>query len=134
MKTNPLLSDSQFPQFAQITPAHVLPALEQVLTENRATIESLCDATDPPTWENFAEPLETLDQKVDHLWSPVSHINAVRDSEELRTEVEKALPMLSAYATELGQNSQLYDKFRALADAPEFDRFDTARRTAIVDF
>lgn len=131
MKPNPLLSDSQFPLFAQISPDHVIPAMEQVLSENRARIQALCDDPAPPAWDTFAEPLEALDERLEHLWSPVSHINAVRDSDALRAEVEKAMPMLSAYATEIGQNQALYDKFKALADAPDFANLDQARRQTI---
>ncbi len=131
MKTNPLLSDSHFPLFAQITPADVIPAMEQVLSANRARILALCEDATAPSWARFIEPLEDLDEKLEHIWSPVSHLNAVRDSDELRAAVEQALPMLSAYSTEIGQNQQLYDRFRTLAAAPEFDELEQAQRKTI---
>ena len=58
-------------------------------------------------------------------WSPVSHLNAVCNSAELREAYESCLPALSAYATELGQNRELFQAYQALAASPA-----AARRTA----
>ncbi len=131
MKNNPLLSDAIFPLFEHIETRHLIPALEDTLSQNRERIDTLCGATDTPNWENFVEPLEDLSEKIERLWSPVSHINAVKDSDALRTEVEKALPMLSAYSTEMGQNDALYEKFKVLANAPDFSGLTQAQRTTI---
>ena len=38
---NPLLGQEPLPQFLQIRPEHVEPAVREVLTENRARIEEL---------------------------------------------------------------------------------------------
>ncbi len=131
MKNNPLLSDKPFPAFTKIHPEHILPALEHVLAENRHAVELLCQDDQAPSWQEFTEPLETLGEKIDRMWSPVSHLSAVQDSDLLRAEVEKALALLSAYSTELGQNSTLYEKFSALASADEFKTLSQAQRTMI---
>ena len=131
MKSNPLLSESTFPLFEHIKARHIIPALESVLVKNSEKIASLCNAPEDPDWNNFAEPLESLGEKIEHLWSPVSHLNSVRDSDVLRAEVEKALPLLSAYSTEMGQNSALFEKFKALATAPEFSELTQAQRKTI---
>lgn len=131
MNNNPLLGDDTFPLFEHIETRHLIPALKETLSKNRARIDALCNTTDAPTWDNFVEPLEDLNEGIEHLWSPVSHINAVKDSEALRTEIEKALPMLSAYSTEMGQNSALYKNFKALADAPGFSNLAQAQRKTI---
>ncbi len=131
MKNNPLLSDNTFPLFEHIQTQHLIPALEKVLTSNRKHIDALCASPNTPDWQNFVDPLEALNEHIEHLWSPVSHLNAVKDSEALRSEIEKALPMLSAYSTEMGQNSKLYEKFKALADAAEFSDLTQAQRKTI---
>ena len=50
-------------------------------------------------------------------WSPVSHLNAVCNSAELREAYEGCLPALSAYSTEMGQNRELFQAFEALANS-----------------
>ena len=131
MKNNPLLSDARFPLFEQINTQHLIPALEETLDKNRKCIDALCISSEVPDWSNFVDPLEDLNEKIEHLWSPVSHLNAVKDSDALRNEIEKALPMLSAYSTEMGQNSTLYKKFKTLSDAPGFSDLTQAQRKTI---
>lgn len=131
METNPLLSNPKFPLFEQIKTQHILPALEKVLDNNRSAIKTLCESSEQPAWHNFVEPLETLGEKIDQVWSPVSHLNGVKDSDDLRAEVEKALPLLSAYSTELGQNRALFEKFKALAETEYFTTLGPAQRTTI---
>ncbi len=131
MQANPLLSTAQFPPFEQINPEHILPALEQVLDNNRAEIELLCKTDQSPSWTNFVEPLGTLDERIARVWSPVSHLNGVKDSDALRAQVQQALPLLSAYATELGQNKALFKKFKNLKSSKNFASLDQAQRKTI---
>ena len=39
---NPLLDFSGLPRFSDITPEHVLPAMEQLIAEARAAIAKVC--------------------------------------------------------------------------------------------
>ena len=65
------------------------------------------------------------------MWSPVSHLNAVKDSEELRHAYEACLPKLTDYASEMGQNRGLFEKLSQLKQQKEFDSFDDAKKQSI---
>ena len=112
--TNPLLGQEPLPQFTSIRAEHVEPAVRQLLTENRAALERLA-GSDPPTFASVVEPLEELHHRVSRTWSPVSHLNAVVNSDALRAGYNACLPLLSAYQTDLAQNEPLYRAFRAIA-------------------
>lgn len=131
MNENPLLDCKPYPRFDQIKPEHILPALKDVLAQSRAVIEQLADAPQPPTWENFVEPLEAIDDQLEQLWSPVSHLNSIQDTEALRDAVEAALPILSDYSAEVGQNQGLYTKFEALANSEQFSQLNVAQKAVI---
>ena len=103
-KSNPLLDVNQLPEFSAIRPAHVNPAIDQVLARNRDLIEKLQANAGRATWENFVQPMEDMEDYLSKVWSPVSHLNAVKDSDDLRREYEVCLPKLAAYSTEIGQN------------------------------
>jgi oligopeptidase A len=60
-------------------------------------------------------PLEELRHRIARTWSPVSHLNAVQNSEGLRTHYNACLPLLSAYHTDLAQSEPLYQAFRTIA-------------------
>jgi oligopeptidase A len=81
---NPLLETGDLPAFDRIAAGHVVPAVEQTLRETRASIERLLDSGGPYSWDDLLAPLELALERLQRVWSPVSHLNAVRNSEDLR--------------------------------------------------
>ena len=88
--------------FSQIKPEHVIPAIDQLLADARSSVEQHLQATQDYTWKNLVEPLEDANDKLFKAWSPVSHMNSVVNSDELRDAYNACLPKLSAYSTEMG--------------------------------
>ena len=126
---NPLLDFSGLPRFAEIRPEHVAPALDRLLAEGREVIAALAAA--PPTWEAFVAPLEDANERIGRAWGQVSHLHAVLDSPELRDAYNANLPKVTQYWTELGQNPQLHEKYKALAGSPAFSSLSRARRRIV---
>ena len=112
---NPLLGQEPLPQFLKIRPEHVLPAVQELLAENRARIEELA-LQSTPTFASVVEPLEELQHRISRAWSPVSHLNAVLNSDALRAGYNACLPLLSAYQTDLAQSEPLFNAYRTVAD------------------
>jgi oligopeptidase A len=112
---NPLLGQDSLPQFKRIRPEHVEPAVRELLSENRARIGALALLA-APTFASVVEPLEELHHRIARTWSPVSHLNAVLNSEALRAGYNACLPLLSAYQTDLAQSEPLYRAYRAIAE------------------
>ncbi len=135
---NPLLINALLPLFSQIKPEHVEPAIDQLLAEARAIVEELLQTRKNYSWEKLIEPLETVENALHKAWSPVSHLNAVLNSEELRAAYNACLPKLSDYGTEMGQNKALFNAYRIISKSSEFSEFDDAQqkiiRNALRDF
>ncbi len=126
---NPLLESLRLPAFDRIEPAHLMPALEVVLEDNTRVLDTVAAAE--PDWEAVVVPLEAAGDRLSRVWSPVSHLHAVRDSAALREVYEAALPKLSAYYSAYGQHQGLFEAYRRLAESPEFASFEPERRAAI---
>ena len=112
---NPLLAQEPLPPFPRIRPEHVEPGVRDALSHARARIEEIA-ARDAPTFATIVEPLEELQHRVSRTWSPVSHLNAVLNSDALRTAYNTCLPLLSAYQTDLAQSEPLYQAYRAIEE------------------
>lgn len=115
-QNNPLLDISGLPPFSQIKPEHVTPALDVVLQENRAWLEQTLSSQTCFTWNNLVAPLNEAGNRLERTWSPVSHMNAVVNTDELRKEYNANLSRLSDYHTDLGQNEQLYNAIKAIRE------------------
>ncbi len=120
--SNPLLEQTGLPAFSHIRPQHVEPAIDQLLAENRRRIAELLDSVKKPTWQNLVEPIEEWEDRLGRVWSPVSHMNSVMNSDELRAAYNACLPKLSDYGSEMGHNDRLYAAYKAVAaDAEQLD-------------
>ncbi|HUN70502.1 MAG TPA: M3 family metallopeptidase [Burkholderiales bacterium] len=127
--SNPLLDFSGLPQFAEIRPEHVSPAMTRLLAEARVAMRQAEEA--PATWESFVEPLEDATERVGRAWGQVAHLHAVMDTPPLREAYNAELPAVTQFWTELGQNLRLFEKYRELRAAPAFARLTAARRKVV---
>ena len=128
--SNPLLSMQGLPPFTTILPEHVEPAVDAVLAQNRALVEHLLQQ-DVYSWDNLVQPLEEADDRLGRLWSPVSHMNSVVNSEVLRAAYNACMPKLSEYGTEMGQNEKLYQAYESIRNADDFASLDEAQQKII---
>jgi len=100
------LAIDALPAFDHIQASHAREALEIILRENRGrVIELMAQVT--PTFASFVVPLEELSHRLNRVWSPISHLNGVANSAELRFAYNECMPLLTAYTSELGQNTAL---------------------------
>lgn len=129
--SNPLLETYTLPPFSRIKPEHVESAVTQAIDTAREAVNQLLANIAEPTWESLVEPMEEIEASIDHVWSPVSHMNSVVNSDELRQAYNACLPKLSEFGTELGQNEDLYRAYKALADSDEYQSLDTAQKKVI---
>lgn len=131
IQDNPLLNISSLPNFELFHVKHVQPAITQLLADNRAEIDRLVSIKETPTWQNFIEPLEVIDNRFERVWGPVGHLDAVKNSDEWHKAYTECLDKVTAYYTEVGQNSGLYAKFNAIADSLEFANYSLAQKKVI---
>lgn len=126
--SNPLLSFTDLPPFSQIKPEHVKPAVEQAIADCRAKIEQVLADNREPSWENIVAPIEEVDDRLSRIWSPISHMNSVVNSEQLREAYESCLPLLSEYGTWVGQHKGLFEAYKALKESDEFSQLTQAQK------
>ncbi len=129
--TNPLLDFSGLPRFAEIEPRHIAPAMDALLADARATIDHVASSDDAPTWDNLVQPIADAMDRLQRAWTQVEHLNAVANSPELREAHSAALPKLTIFYAEFGQNIRVFERYLALAAAPEFAKTDPARRRQV---
>ncbi len=103
---NPLLQIDSLPVFDRIEASQARPALEAVLSDNRARLAELT-AESQPTFASLVVPVEELSYRLSRVWSPIGHLNAVANSPAMREAYNECVPLLTAYSSELGQNSAL---------------------------
>jgi oligopeptidase A len=111
--TNPLLQSHELPPFTSIRAEHIEPAIRELLEENRARLNALLDSG-ANTWDALVVPLEEMQHRLARTWSPVGHMNAVVNNDDLRAAYNACLPLLTAWNTDLAQNERLYRAYESI--------------------
>jgi oligopeptidase A len=112
--TNPLLHFDDLPLFDQIQPEHVSPAVDALLTEVNAALETVTASDFPARWGAIAAVLDVATERLGRAWGAVSHLNGVADTPTLRAAYNEALPRVTEFWTRLGADERLYAKYKAI--------------------
>ncbi|OQS36023.1 oligopeptidase A [Chromobacterium haemolyticum] len=131
MSQNPLLDFSGLTRFADIKPEHISPAIDELLSAARAAVARLTAEQGAPSWESFVDPLTDATEHLGRAWGVVGHLNAVVNTPELREAYNANIPRISEFWTEMGQNLELYARFKALAASPEHADYSAARKKIV---
>jgi oligopeptidase A len=131
MHSNPLLDFTGLPRFDLIAPSHIEPAVDVLLHDARRAVEAVAMNADPPTWANVVVPTEEPLEHLDRAWSAVRNLNGVLNTPAIRDAYNAALPKVTDFYTDLGQDVRLFERFRALAASAEYAALDAARRRLI---
>ena len=118
------------PNFSTIQAKDIKAAVEQLIMESKTFIDQLV-SSDTVSYNELVIALEQQDDKLNRLWSPISHMNSVVSSDELREAHDACLPLLSEYGTWVGQHKGLYNAFKTLRLSDEFNALITAQKTNI---
>ncbi len=104
------------PKFTEINPKNIVSDLDALLADNRSELAKLLTEVTPLDW-SFIQKLDDLDDRLQHFWSPINHLYAVKQTPGLRYAYNECLPKLSTYNSELGQNQALYQSIKNLANS-----------------
>ena len=103
---------SKFPQF-KIDLDNFISDLSSRLKENNKRVEELLK-TPKKTYSNFVKPLLMMEEYLDQFFTPLSHINAVNNSEKTQQVYSESIPIITEYSTKLSQNLDIYNAYKEI--------------------
>jgi oligopeptidase A len=130
-QTNPLLDTTGLPAFDRIAPAHVEPAMDALLQQADAALETAVSDATPATYEAVSAQLDVATERLGRAWGAVNHLTAVADSAELRAAYNACLPKVTEFHTRMGADERLYAKYKAIASAPDAAHLSIPRQTVL---
>jgi oligopeptidase A len=131
---NPLLSFDDLPQFDQIRPEHVQPAIEQLLSAANSALETVTANEFAADWNAIACVLDVATERLSRAWGAVNHLNSVADTPELRAAYNAALPKITEFYTRLGADERLYAKYKSIDPLSLTEEQVQAHKNALRNF
>lgn len=132
MTTNAIEHVDGLPLFSAITPDSIKPAIEKAIAACKADVEAVV-ASEDYSYQNLVHRLEESDDALSKMWSPVSHMNSVVSSDELREAHDACLPLLSEFGTWMGQHEGLFNAYQALKASDEFATLSEEQQKLVND-
>ncbi len=129
--TNPLLTATDLPLFADIRPEHVGPALDQLLPAALAALERAVSSEVAASYDELSAALDIPLERLSRAWSSVAHLNAVADTPELRAAYSENLTRITEFYTQLGADERLFAKYKSVAQGGP--GLSTARQRALTN-
>ncbi|CAI6145138.1 MAG: Oligopeptidase A [uncultured Sulfurimonas sp.] len=87
--------------------------LQTILETNTNRVEELLQGTSK-TYSSFVKPLQMMEEKLEHFFTPLSHLNAVNNSDKTQEVYTKSLPIITEYSTKLSQNIEIYKVYKEI--------------------
>src|SRR5690554_1109035 len=128
---NPLLRRNTLPPFDEIKPEHVVPAVQTLIDEGRAHLQALLARPNTPTLETLVAAAGAEGDPLEQAFAPLSHPNAVVKTPGLRHSYNASIALLTDYSTEVSQNRELYQAYKALADGDEYKQLNSTQQKVI---
>ena len=115
------------PEFNEFTPQRIekeFPSILEKLNSDFNTIEikfSSLINNEKLNWENIMQPLNKINEELRWSWGVISHLNSVKNSEELRNVYAKLLPHVINLGNKFGQSKIIYKALKTLRENNNFD-------------
>ncbi|MDX8381164.1 MAG: M3 family metallopeptidase [Ghiorsea sp.] len=123
---------NQLPPFDTIEPQANIASLEQALTDAKVRIDSLAKQ-EKATWQSLMLPLAEVDESISRLWSPVSHLHSVCNTDEIRPIYEQGIQIMTQWGTWVAGHQGLFRAIEKLSQSKDFSSLTQAQQTAITN-
>ncbi len=127
---NPLLNTTGLPPFADILPEHVVPAIQHRLQQAEEMFNQL-EANVKPTWAGTIEALDEMGKLFERTWGPVTHLQGVENSPELREAYESVLGDMVSFGLKVKQSQPIYAAIKELKESDLWATLDEAQHRII---
>jgi oligopeptidase A len=112
MVENPLLQQEGLPKFQSIEVEHLTPAVEELLeklSKDFETMESTLASKGAVEYDEVLPEIERMQFPLGFTWGVASHLNGVKNSDELRDAYEASQGKVVQAMTKFSQSKPLYD-------------------------
>jgi oligopeptidase A len=129
MVENPMLQQEGLPKFESIDATHVTPAVESLLEKlekDFETLESKLASKDfSAEYDEVLPEVERMQFPLGYTWGIASHLNGVKNSDELREAYESSQGKVVQAMTKFSQSKPLYDALSAIEKSWEGEADDS---------
>lgn len=104
----------EIPPFEEITIADYVPAFEAGIAEAKASIDSIINNPEQPTFDNTILALDNISPTLERVMSVLMSLTEANSSEELSAVEEDIMPRYTAFSDEMMMNQGLFNRVKQI--------------------
>ena len=89
--------------------------LKNILDKNNKKIELLLKQ-EFKTYASFVKQMQIMDEELEIFFTPLSHLNAVKNSDTTQEVYSESLPLITEYSTNISQNIDIYKAYKEIQE------------------
>ena len=109
--SNPLLSQTDLPQYKSIKPEHITPAVDHYIEHCQKQLDHLISVR-TPTYTHLIDASHKILEPYNKAWAVVGHLKSVVSNDQLRDAYNENLPKVTEFFTNLSQNKEFYNAYK----------------------
>ncbi|AUZ45023.1 M3 family metallopeptidase [Pseudomonas orientalis] len=130
--SNPLLLPYDLPPFSAIRAEHLVPAIEQIITDSRnATAAIIASQSLFPTWDDLVQAVEALESRLEDVLTLIELLDSLPQEPAWQQASHRSHELAVQYKAELAGNDDLYRLHRQLAESPIAALFNEQRQSTL---
>jgi len=87
--------------------------LQVIIEQNSKSVKELLSMKEK-SYTSFVKTLQLNEERLEEFFTPLSHINAVNNSDESQKVYAESLPIITEYFTKLSQNIEIYKAYKEI--------------------
>lgn len=125
--------DNKFDSFDTIDLINAPKNLQDLIDKCSQKLESLIAAA-PHTYASFVKEKDLIDEEIARFFTPVAILQHTKNSDKTQEAYSKIIPMLTEFATKVGQDERIYKIYKDLQFTDLTDSQKMVLDQAILDF
>ncbi|WP_300627061.1 M3 family metallopeptidase [Pseudomonas sp.] len=131
-ENNPLLLPYDLPPFCDIHAHHLVPAIEQVISESRSAVATIIASQAAfPTWDDLVLAMDEVQARLDEVLSIIELLSSTDQGPTWQQQSLHSRELALQYKAELASNNDLYQLYRQLANSPIAALYDEQRQCVL---
>ena len=129
-EANPLRRCGELPRFDLFETDQVVPDIRELLAELTTELDLLETRVDA-SWDGLVLPLERMNERLAYAWGFVSHMLAVRNSDDLRTAHSQVQGEVIAFGLRQAQSPAIHEGLVRLHTGEAFQGLDATQQRIV---
>lgn len=132
---NPFFSDYgtpfEAPAFDKIKTEHYMPAFKEGMRQHKADIESICNNTAAPTFENTILAFDKAGEMLNKVSGVFFNLMECMSDDEMLNIAEEVSPLLSAHGDDIAMKPELFERIKYVYDNRDNMSLDAQQKRVV---